>query len=248
MLNPSRLTLATSAYWFPTLPPGSTIGAAPTCPEAVTKNVNVLRDPSFDNGLVIAPEYSPSSTVILGTTFGVPNASGTLSDHDTVGYYMDNDLASINPEWFSISTANPRTGTSHARWTDPGGSASQDPYITAVGLESCQTPLSASWEHHLVSCRIDAGDTITFTAYVEDTSVSVSSTLWSMQVVYKSGTGSVSGLIDTGYGSQSSYTQITGTGTAPTGAQYALCSVIVEADEASTGETFDIDDVSVVVT
>lgn len=252
LVQPGRAILEYGSNPFPMFvkPP---VGAAPPpCPEAVIKSTNLARDPGFEDGNLIGGEHfdNGQGLWVIGTP-AFPEATGDLDPYTNVDYYGDVDTPSYVGNWFALSTANPRSGTNHARFTAGAtGAGSFSPYIVPVGLDACRLPFTSVWKHHLVSGRCDPGDTVNIRAFVMDDE-GTGSDVWELQTCFyddNAGAGGAFGCGVTGFASQASYTQITRSVVAPANSVWWTGAVIVIHDFVTSGSVFDVDDVEIEVT
>lgn len=147
----SRLVIGTPR--IPTKPPRRT-----PCTEPLLFDSNILRDPGFENH-ISATGGGPSGVEIPGGTvsgFTCPNMvlwSDSSCAPASTGWQSNDSGAASAGKWF-ISTANPRTGTYHARHNLNGSSGD---LLRAYGFPDCRKLADRG-----TAGRVEAGTLVDF--------------------------------------------------------------------------------------
>lgn len=218
------------------------------CTEIVrVTGANILRDPGFETHSATTPTGPDGehfagengAAGLAGLGFGLEWIDDTRADDliDVSGWFVFN-----NPDpsyYWRISTANPRSGTYHARYefvAEGIGATVQPDSLIPMGGKTCDpTPWSA---------RVVAGDVVTFTAYVY---ISDNTDDWEGDIFFQffdtnfdevgNDPGSFTAL------SGGSYVQCTYSQVVPAGGVYAWANVLPFSNSVFTTDAMiDIDD------
>lgn len=209
----------------------------PPCTEPYVRGSNILRDPGFEQFLAwghggpdddmpidSTNQYNDSTFAKLGTS-GVPWQGGE-------------NLSSGDNYW-KVSTANPRNGTYHARWTGLSSTflafAGQ---LNPVMFHKC--PLdTAGW---LVAARVEPGDFIRHSAWIRGTVSAGNPKLdYAWEVFDSDGVSVASDTVTVG-NLTGTYTKYEFSFFAPANAFYLDIGFIPYPDSNSVNCTFDVDD------
>lgn len=207
------------------------------CTEALVYDSNILRDPSFD---ILPAGTGPGGDELPVTTSGgglrwPSEASGTpiFTAPESTGWCNE---AGTDAQW-KISTANPRTGTHHARQVLTSGTSRR---LRSVKFCTC---LEWSTTRVPVSGRVEAGAAVTFSVYaMADATTGTPRMRLRLHFVMQT-----SGLFSTGASPYdlaaqnltTSYAQLSHTVVAPAASFYFYASLYVTN---SFGRTIDVDD------
>lgn len=180
--------------------------------------------------------------------------SGTLwqQDGNRFHHVINPQLDFFIHEPMRISTANPRTGTYHARYTTGPNDTNKSFFIELhpVQVDGCATPVFDSF------VRVDPGDTINCTAFVEDNITSDGYWYFLLRWYRLNGSGifpSPSTADDPlFFGTGSGYRPLTiGPVVVPADVVYVTASVVLfngDGVDSTVGNTLDVDDFSMTIT
>lgn len=222
------------------------------CTEPYILGSNILLDPGFERSAGGGPNGgSIPSDMGIGSAIGCPHGlqwpdknDANETNHTCVAgsdfpawMNMDSDASDGTENEWKIATANPRSGTNHARWTDAGGNF---PLIGPWGLRDCIGGGGYPW-----GARTDPGDLVTFSIYIE-VSTTTGLTTWTLFLDYYDSDGLIGGFIssqsDTGSVS-TTYAQASVSGVVPTGTVYVRPSLDTNHSASfPVSATVDLDD------
>ena len=222
---------------------------------------NLLRDPGFELAITSLTNGGPNGNEIPWGASGPVNEYAWPSEGIpnpptdpglNFGYYMD-ALSSADSFPAIVSTANPRSGAYHYRWTIDSSAGFLGGGIYMVGSGS---PGSAGpeWETHhpeppLITGGVSVGDTIDVGSYQMSPAAGI--TAFGVQHIvafYEDDGTYISTQVD-GFTLQSTYTLTESIFTAPANSAYFDVFIVpVGTTFGQQGSTIDIDDLYVTVT
>lgn len=223
--------------------------AVSPCVEPGTiSGTNILTDPGFENHLAetgggplgdsipydwssVAGSQTEPDSGLLWPTASNPASSTWPDAPATSGWFAY--YVTLSQNW-EISSASPRSGTYHARWTKPSDT-NNGLGLQPYGFSTCEGGF-------VVTGRINPGDYVRWLIWAKSSSASNAA----LQIhinYFNSAFGSVGSNSSSSTGLGTSYASIQVDGIAPANTYYLLTEIAnTSAGALGTGATIDIDD------
>lgn len=225
--------------------------AEEACTEDITYGTNILKDPGFEQhlGNTAASSWSDSIPTDATSTAQTPESGLLWVDEGEFDDSLWTPVTNTASGWFHpffsneaeadyfwiVSTANPRSGTHHARFTKHASTASSPDFAPYV-QGRCSTPFNP------YSTRIAPGDFIELTFWSTISTTTNSPTAHAFFAFFDSSFAGAGTDIGTDSALSTSYTSFSHSSIAPAGAYYAYA--MLQISFMGAGAIVDIDDVT----
>lgn len=225
------------------------------CVEPLTYGANILPDPGFETSPSDVGGYGPDFPIfgpgaIESAYWYTGSAYGEWASEipDSVHWVSIRSHDNLNPiayDMFVLSTADPRSGSSHVRQTSDSNGFINNDYLTPVLFYICEGE-DSNGNPGLVTARIEPGDYLEASYYIKSTAAAGEEAEIYFYFLDASYTfvGDGGTYTRTAPTLTTSYQQVTDSAVAPSGTRWVVVQYGWQQGAAGSTYSVDMDDMS----